>query len=90
MLEKDIATFVNDELKRIKDILCPEGSERLTETAGEKEEEKSNREAFLNIVLTFLRRRKQEELANNLQNSKIVPFSLSSFVLHCVKYLVYL
>ncbi|XP_013876860.1 protein NLRC3, partial [Austrofundulus limnaeus] len=68
VLEEDITTFVKDELKRMKNILCPEGSERLKETAGEKEQNKSNREAFLNIVLNFLRRRKQEDLANSLQN----------------------
>lgn len=83
VLEEDITTFVKEELKRIKNILGPEGSERLKETAGEKEQKKSNREAFVNIVLNLLRRRKQEDLANKLQNSKIESFSLTSFTSLC-------
>ncbi|XP_017259535.2 protein NLRC3 [Kryptolebias marmoratus] len=79
VLEDDIATFVKAELKRIKNILSPEGSERPKEvneeTNGEEERKKSNRDAFLKIALNFLRRRKHEQLADALQNKTHVMIS---------------
>ncbi|XP_037550562.1 protein NLRC3-like [Nematolebias whitei] len=71
VLENDMNEFVKNELMRIKNILSPEGPDRLKEvneeTAGE-EQTKSNREAFVKLALNFLRRRKHDELAEYLQN----------------------
>ncbi|XP_035862274.1 NLR family CARD domain-containing protein 3-like [Sander lucioperca] len=76
LLEDDIVTFVKNELKKIQKVLSPdypecsenqrEGEEVLD---GEDEEQRrSSREAFLKITLHFLRRRKQDELADCLQS----------------------
>ncbi|XP_036979039.1 NLR family CARD domain-containing protein 3-like [Acanthopagrus latus] len=77
LLESNIVTFVKNELKKIKKVLssdypeCLESQEEDTEVMDGEEEEKkrSSREAFLKITLTFLRRMKQEELADRLQSS---------------------
>ena len=69
---------MKNELKKIKKVLssdypeCLESQEEDTEVMDGEEEEKkrSSREAFLKITLTFLRRMKQEELADRLQSSK--------------------
>ncbi|KAJ4921582.1 hypothetical protein JOQ06_026266 [Pogonophryne albipinna] len=76
MLEDNIVTFVNSELKKIQKALssdCPEYLENQREDEegldGEDEEQRrSSREAFLNITLRFLRSMKQEELADRLQS----------------------
>ncbi|XP_071390066.1 NACHT, LRR and PYD domains-containing protein 12-like isoform X3 [Centroberyx affinis] len=81
LLEENIATFVKNELKRIQGILSPdypEWSERQREDEevvdGEEEEQRrSSREAFLQITLHFLRRMKQEELADSLQSKTFAP-----------------
>ncbi|XP_071390067.1 NLR family CARD domain-containing protein 3-like [Centroberyx affinis] len=81
LLEENIATFVKNELKRIHGILSPdypECSERQREDEevvdGEEEEQRrSSREAFLQITLHFLRRMKQEELADSLQSKNFAP-----------------
>ncbi|KAL7395540.1 hypothetical protein ABVT39_018981 [Epinephelus coioides] len=74
-LEENIVTFVKDEMKKFQKIVssdyskCLE-SERKDEEGldGEDEEQRrSSREAFLKITLNFLRRMKQEELADCLQ-----------------------
>ncbi|XP_019112622.1 NLR family CARD domain-containing protein 3 isoform X2 [Larimichthys crocea] len=77
MLEEYIMNFVKTELKTLKKRLAPEDpecSEKLREddevlVEGEEEEEKqrSSRDAFLKITLNFLRRMKQEQLADCLQ-----------------------
>ncbi|KAM3860037.1 NLR family CARD domain-containing protein 3-like [Diretmus argenteus] len=73
MLEENIVTFVKNELKRIQMVLSPDYPEflerqREEEVDGEEEEQRrSIREAVLNITLNFLRRMKQEELADSLQ-----------------------
>ncbi|XP_070786577.1 protein NLRC3-like isoform X1 [Enoplosus armatus] len=81
LLEKNIVTFVKNELKKIQKDLSsdyPECSESQREDEevldGEDEEQrKSSREAFLKITVNFLRRMKQEELADCLQSKHPVP-----------------
>uniref|UniRef100_A0A7N6AZP2 B30.2/SPRY domain-containing protein n=1 Tax=Anabas testudineus TaxID=64144 RepID=A0A7N6AZP2_ANATE len=76
MLEENIVTFVKNELKKIQRVLSPDypqclESQREDEEVldGEDEEQRwSSREAFLKITLNFLRRMKQEELADCLQS----------------------
>ncbi|XP_032365449.1 NLR family CARD domain-containing protein 3 isoform X2 [Etheostoma spectabile] len=76
LLEDDIVTFVKNELKKIQKVLSPDYPEYLESQRedeevleGEDEEQRrSSREAFLKITLHFLRRMKQEELADRLQS----------------------
>uniref|UniRef100_A0A7N6BW01 B30.2/SPRY domain-containing protein n=1 Tax=Anabas testudineus TaxID=64144 RepID=A0A7N6BW01_ANATE len=76
LLEENIVTFVKNELKKIQKVLSldyPQCSECQREDEevldGEDEEQRrSSREAFLKITLNFLRRMKQEELAECLQS----------------------
>ncbi|XP_074503393.1 protein NLRC3-like [Sebastes fasciatus] len=76
LLEENIATFVKNELKTIQKVLssdypeCLESQREDEEVVdGEDEEQRrSSREAFLKITLHFLRRMKQEELADCLQS----------------------
>ncbi|XP_061571044.1 NACHT, LRR and PYD domains-containing protein 1a allele 5-like [Cololabis saira] len=70
LLEDDIVMFVKDELKKIQRVLSsdyPESLEHLLQ--GEDEEQRSSREAFVKITVDFLRRMKQEKLAERLQSS---------------------
>ncbi|XP_078016725.1 NLR family CARD domain-containing protein 3-like isoform X10 [Epinephelus lanceolatus] len=82
LLEENIVTFVKNELKKIQKVLSsdyPECSESQREDEevldGEEEEQRrsSSREAFVKITLNFLRRMKQEELADCLQSRSLVP-----------------
>ncbi|XP_070786566.1 NLR family CARD domain-containing protein 3-like isoform X2 [Enoplosus armatus] len=81
LLEENIVTFVKNELKKIQKVLSsdyPECSESQREDEevldGEEEEQrKSSREAFRKITVNFLRRMKQEELADCLQSKHPVP-----------------
>uniref|UniRef100_A0A3Q1I3D6 B30.2/SPRY domain-containing protein n=1 Tax=Anabas testudineus TaxID=64144 RepID=A0A3Q1I3D6_ANATE len=76
LLEENIVTFVKNELKKIQKVLSPDYPECLESQKedeevlyGEDEEQRrSSREAFLKITLNFLRRMKQEELADCLQS----------------------
>ncbi|XP_054871716.1 NACHT, LRR and PYD domains-containing protein 3-like isoform X2 [Amphiprion ocellaris] len=74
LLEKNIISYTKNELKKIQKVLSPdypEGleSQREEEVEGEDEEQRrSNRESFLKITLHFLRRMKQEDLADCLQS----------------------
>ncbi|CAK6982889.1 NLR family CARD domain-containing protein 3-like [Scomber scombrus] len=76
LLEENIVTFVKNELKRVQRGLSqgyPECLESQSEDEevldGEEEEQRrSSREAFLKITVHFLRRMKQEELAEHLQS----------------------
>ncbi|XP_039681380.1 NLR family CARD domain-containing protein 3-like [Perca fluviatilis] len=73
LLEEDICTFVKTELKKIQKVLSPDYPECLEsqreDVDGKDEEQKrSSIEAFLKITLHFLRRMKQEELADLLQS----------------------
>ena len=77
-LKENVVTFVKNELKKFQKILSPDYPECLERQSedeevlhGEEEEQRrSSREAFLKITLNFLRRMKQEELADRLQSSK--------------------
>nr|XP_046258271.1 NLR family CARD domain-containing protein 3-like isoform X7 [Scatophagus argus] len=81
LLEEDIVTFVRNELKKFQRVLSqddPGSLESLREDDevldGEDEEQRrSSREAFLKITQHFLRRMKQEELADCLQSRNPVP-----------------
>ncbi|XP_032426068.1 NLR family CARD domain-containing protein 3-like [Xiphophorus hellerii] len=75
MLEDNIVTFLKNELKKIHKILSPNDPE-CTESQrdddevleGEDEDQRrSSREAVMKITLNFLRKMKQEELADRLQ-----------------------
>lgn len=69
-LEKSIISFVKDELKKFQRILNPDDTVVLESEDGEDvEERRSSRESFLKITLYFLRRMKEEELADHLQSS---------------------
>ncbi|XP_044232303.1 NLR family CARD domain-containing protein 3-like [Thunnus albacares] len=76
LLEENIISFVKNELKKIQKVLSPDYPECLESQSedeevldGEDEEQRrSSREAFLKITLHFLRRMKQEELADCLQS----------------------
>ncbi|CAI5670182.1 unnamed protein product [Oreochromis niloticus] len=62
LLEDNIITFVKKELKKIQKVLSPDYPECL------ESQRSSSREAFLKITVDFLRRLKQEELADRLQS----------------------
>ncbi|XP_039649760.1 protein NLRC3-like [Perca fluviatilis] len=79
LLEDNIFTYVKNELKKIQKILSqdyPECSESQWED--EDEEHRSSREAFLKITLHFLRRMKQDELADRLQSTGVCKRKLKS------------
>ncbi|XP_059184200.1 protein NLRC3-like [Centropristis striata] len=68
LLEQSIISFVKSELRNIQKALSsdyPESPERLME---DEEQRRSSKEAFLEITLNFLRRMKQEDLADVLQS----------------------
>ncbi|XP_027881630.1 NLR family CARD domain-containing protein 3-like isoform X2 [Xiphophorus couchianus] len=74
-LEDNIVTFVKKELKKIQKVLSPddpEHSEGQSDDemfeADDEEQRRSSREAVMKITLNFLRRMKQEELADHLQS----------------------
>ncbi|XP_040911483.1 protein NLRC3-like [Toxotes jaculatrix] len=81
LLEENIVTFVKKELKKIHKVVnpdYPECSENQMEDEevldGEDEEQRrSSREAFVNITVNFLRRMKQEELADCLHSRHFAP-----------------
>uniref|UniRef100_A0A8D0CVR7 NACHT domain-containing protein n=1 Tax=Sander lucioperca TaxID=283035 RepID=A0A8D0CVR7_SANLU len=69
LLEENIGTFVKNELKKIQKVLSPDYPEcSESQRENEDEEQRSSREAFLKITLHFLRRMKQDELADRLQS----------------------
>uniref|UniRef100_A0A669F2L7 NACHT domain-containing protein n=1 Tax=Oreochromis niloticus TaxID=8128 RepID=A0A669F2L7_ORENI len=71
LLEDNIITFVKNELKKIQKVLSPDYPECL-ESQKEDDEERRSREAFVKIAMDFLRRMKQEELADRLQSKHLV------------------
>ncbi|XP_070834193.1 NLR family CARD domain-containing protein 3-like isoform X2 [Chaetodon trifascialis] len=81
LLEENIVSFVRNELKRIKKVLssdfpeCLESQREDEEVLdGEDEEQRrGSREAFVKITQHFLRRMKEEELADCLQSGNPVP-----------------
>ncbi|KAI3374058.1 hypothetical protein L3Q82_022612 [Scortum barcoo] len=76
LLEENIVGFVKNELKKFQRVLRSDYSEYLGRQREDeevldsenKEQRRSSREAFLKIVLNFLRRMRQEELADCLQS----------------------
>ncbi|KAM3600434.1 uncharacterized protein V6R79_023487 [Siganus canaliculatus] len=60
-------SFLRKELKKMHKLLSPDESQREDEEADD-EEQRSSREALVKITLHFLRRMKQEELADCLQS----------------------
>lgn len=68
-------TFVKKELKKIQKGLCPDYPECLA-SQREDEEERRSREALVTITVNFLRRLKQEELAERLYCSKSISVSV--------------
>ncbi|KAL4009455.1 hypothetical protein ACER0C_003307 [Sarotherodon galilaeus] len=76
LLEDNIITFVKNELKKIQKALNPNKTQCL-EFQREDDEQRSSREAFVKITVDFLRRMKQEELADRLQSK------LPAAVCHC-------
>ncbi|XP_069028628.1 NLR family CARD domain-containing protein 3-like [Embiotoca jacksoni] len=75
LLEENMISFVKNELKKMQKILSPDYPECLESQCedeevleGEDEEQRRSRESFLKITLHFLRRLKQEELADRLQS----------------------
>ena len=70
LLEENIVTFVKNELKKIQKVVNSDYPECLEREDGEDEEQWRSRAQFLKITVHFLRRMKQEELADCLQSSK--------------------
>ncbi|XP_076580329.1 uncharacterized protein LOC143316325 [Chaetodon auriga] len=75
LLEENIVSFVRNELKKIKTVLISDDPECF-ESQGEDEDDdaeqrRRSREAFLKITLHFLRRMKEEELAERLQSKHL-------------------
>ncbi|KAM4569862.1 NLR family CARD domain-containing protein 3-like [Odontesthes bonariensis] len=69
LLEDNMLTFVKEELKKMQKVLSPDYPECLeSQREGEDEEQRSSREALVKITVHFLRRMKQEELADRLQS----------------------
>uniref|UniRef100_A0A3Q3FJI0 B30.2/SPRY domain-containing protein n=1 Tax=Labrus bergylta TaxID=56723 RepID=A0A3Q3FJI0_9LABR len=69
LLEENIVTFVKNELKRVQRVLSPDYPECLESQSEDEEQGRSCKEDFLKITLHFLRRMKQEELADCLQRT---------------------
>ncbi|XP_078786983.1 NLR family CARD domain-containing protein 3-like isoform X2 [Oryzias latipes] len=66
LLEDNIVTFVKKELKKIQKLLSHREEEE--ELEAEDEEQRSSRESVMKITVNFLRRMKQDELADGLQS----------------------
>ncbi|XP_067334268.1 protein NLRC3-like [Channa argus] len=81
LLEDNIVTFVKNQLKEIQRVLRPDypecsDSQREDEEVLDSEDEerrRSSRESFVKITANFLRRMKQEELADCLQSRFHAP-----------------
>ncbi|XP_047464960.1 NLR family CARD domain-containing protein 3-like [Mugil cephalus] len=81
LLEENMVSFMKKELKKIQKVVSPDypecsESQREDEEVleGEDEEQRrSSRDLFLKMTVNFLRRMKQEELADCLQSRTVVP-----------------
>ncbi|XP_051807730.1 NLR family CARD domain-containing protein 3-like [Acanthochromis polyacanthus] len=80
LLEDNMVTFVKKELKKMQKVVSPdypECSESQREDEEEleydDEDERSSREMFEQITVSFLRRMKQEKLADCLQSKLVAP-----------------
>ncbi|TDH11156.1 hypothetical protein EPR50_G00058020 [Perca flavescens] len=76
LLEENIVTYVKNELKKIQKVLSPDYPECSESKREDVDEEQRSREAFLKITLYFLRRMKQDELADRLQSSKRISLTI--------------
>ncbi|KAL4009242.1 hypothetical protein ACER0C_003094 [Sarotherodon galilaeus] len=81
LLEDNIITFVKNELKKIhktfnQSSLVFESSQKEDEISEDEDKElrRSTKNAFLRITLNFLRRMKQEQLADHLQSRIVSGF----------------
>ncbi|KAM9709939.1 NLR family CARD domain-containing protein 3-like isoform 1-T2 [Menidia menidia] len=73
LLEDNMLTFVKEELKKIQTALSPNYPEDLeSQRKDEDAEQRSIREALEKITVHFLRRMKQEELAERLRRRTLV------------------
>uniref|UniRef100_A0AAQ4R2B9 NACHT domain-containing protein n=1 Tax=Gasterosteus aculeatus aculeatus TaxID=481459 RepID=A0AAQ4R2B9_GASAC len=74
LLEENILTFVKNELKKIQKVVSSDYPECLEKEDEEEldEEQRRSREAFVKISVHFLRRMKQEELADRMQR-RLLP-----------------
>ncbi|XP_051798370.1 NACHT, LRR and PYD domains-containing protein 12-like [Acanthochromis polyacanthus] len=76
LLEDNMVTFVKKELKKMQKLVRPDYPECSSESQredeeeleGDDEDERSSREMFQQITVLFLRRMKQEKLADCLQS----------------------
>nr|XP_043873062.1 NACHT, LRR and PYD domains-containing protein 12-like [Solea senegalensis] len=68
LLEENIICFVKNELKKMHKVLDTDHTE-VSESQREDEEQRSSREAFLKITEDFLKRMKQEKLADKIRPS---------------------
>ncbi|KAM9707753.1 uncharacterized protein ACNS7B_000272 isoform 2-T2 [Menidia menidia] len=69
LLENNMLTFVKEELKKIQKALSPDDPQCLeSQREDEDAEQWSSREALVKITEHFLRRMKQEELAEHLRS----------------------
>ncbi|KAM9344917.1 protein NLRC3-like [Symphorus nematophorus] len=81
LLEENIVAFVKNELKKIQKVLSSDYPECLESQMEDEEvldgydeeQRRSSRDAFLKITLHFLRKMKQEELADQLQSRYPTP-----------------
>ncbi|XP_029966830.1 NLR family CARD domain-containing protein 3-like [Salarias fasciatus] len=67
LLEDNMVAFMKEELKKMKKLLSPDYPAcSESEREDEDEEQRSSRESLVRMTLDFLRRMKQEELAERL------------------------
>ncbi|XP_041663141.1 NACHT, LRR and PYD domains-containing protein 3-like isoform X2 [Cheilinus undulatus] len=71
LLEENIVTFVKKELKRLHRVLSQVYPECFESQSEDEAQMGSCKEAFVKITLHFLRRMKQEELADRLQSRTV-------------------
>uniref|UniRef100_A0A665VTA1 NACHT domain-containing protein n=1 Tax=Echeneis naucrates TaxID=173247 RepID=A0A665VTA1_ECHNA len=79
LLEEKLFCFMKNELKKIKKNLSPDYPQSVSTEGDDDEEQKRSREAFLKITVNFLRRMKQEELADCLQSKSRAPVCRRKF-----------
>uniref|UniRef100_A0AAZ1X6E1 B30.2/SPRY domain-containing protein n=1 Tax=Oreochromis aureus TaxID=47969 RepID=A0AAZ1X6E1_OREAU len=80
LLEDNIITFLKKELKKIQKVLSADYTKNLESQGKDEkildddddEQKRNSREAFIKITLIFLRKMKQEELANSLQRRTLL------------------
>ncbi|XP_060889872.1 protein NLRC3-like [Labrus mixtus] len=83
LLQENITTFMTEELKKFQRVLSQNVSEGLNWHSEDEEvvdgedeaQRRSSREALLKITLHFLKRMKQDELADSLQSRTIASLN---------------